>query len=174
MTLIKYKFTTKQIARIGILAAMQIVMGYVLAPVMFGPFGLFFTVMFNMLAWIWPVSILLANIIASMLNNLIYGGGVIDMLWGGVFGTCIVVGTVAFFRRWKQYKWAIWVAAVVSAIVSGANIGPMIGFTAGLPFEAWIGISGSVMLSDGLIQLVLGVPLVFLVKKLQKKVPALR
>ena len=167
----RFHLTTKQMTRIAILAALQVVLAYVLAPIMFGPLSLYVTGVFNPLIFVWGADVLWAAVIATMLNNLLFGGGFLQMLWAGIPSTLLVFGTLLYLRKKKT---PLWLAIVASCVVSGLTVGPMIGLTTGLPAPAWLLISAEVTAGDIFVQICGGIPLVYAVRKMQKYVPALK
>ncbi|KMT22674.1 QueT transporter family protein [Clostridium cylindrosporum] len=156
------KLTTKQITKVGIVAALYVVLTIAVAPIGYGAIQFRISEVLNLLAFINPlygVSLVIGCAIANLFSPL----GIYDV----VFGTLSTALSVIFIARSKNlFRASLWPSLFIPLIV-----GLELYLLQKLPFIATV---IPIMISEFIIMTIIAYPLFKLISKKEKFINMLK
>lgn len=161
---------TKFLAIGGAIAAIYATLCFVFAPIAFGPVqfrvaeALTVLPFFN---WVAVPGLFIGCIIANMFSPF----GIIDVLVGSFASLIGAVGTYMIGRKVKNRMLAIALAPMPPVVANSLIIGAMLSATSGqgLHWGTFLAFAGQIFLEELAVCYILGIPLILLIERLNKK-----
>lgn len=148
----KLNFTTKQIAKIGIVASLYVAISVLLAPISAGPIQFRLSEVLNLLAFFSPIYIV-ALTLGCFIANLIIDGNVIMVVFG-TLGT--LLATIGIYKTKSMFLASLW------PIINGPIVGFALYWAFGLPLMLSI---VSISISQFIIMVFISLPIFMIVSK---------
>ncbi len=153
----KFSFTSRLLARQALIAAFYAVITLAGFGISYGPIQFRFSELLNWLVFFDPKNVI-GLTIGCFLSNIPSPLGAIDM-FVGTLGT--LLATLCMAKSKNHWIASIW-PAVFSFLYSGESL-----FLGQIPGNAFVAVTGQIMLSELIIVAVIGIPVAYLLSKSQ-------
>jgi len=163
-----FKFSTKRLARAGIIAALYAVVTYLLAPYAYGPFQIRPAEALTILPIFFPEAIP-GLFVGCALANLLSGYGIYDIVFGSLITLIAAIMTYFIGKALKKNFLSVILGGLPPIVLNAVGIPIIIILVSADSWAAYITYFLQMLLTQSVWIYVLGIPLYFAMKRLTAK-----